>query len=249
MAKANGILKIEGTIEELTFFKKDGKSFVRRKGGVSKERIASDPNYIRTRENNNEFSICSVAAKELRLALGSLVFRAKDNLLASRMVKTMFAIKNFDTTSARGERQVSIGLSTAGGKQALTGFDFNINAQLNSVLFAPYVLELAIGEVIIFDLIPLEQLLFPQGATHVSFQSAVLGIDFATGISKLEVSPIENLPINLTSTTVTLTPSSVPTTTGQKIFLLMVSFFQEVNGVQYSLKNEEYNVLQIIDVV
>ena len=42
MAKANGIIQIEGTVDKLTFFKRDGKSFVRQKGGVSKERIASD---------------------------------------------------------------------------------------------------------------------------------------------------------------------------------------------------------------
>ena len=39
MAKANGIIKIEGTVEDLTFYRQDGKNFVRRKGGISKERI------------------------------------------------------------------------------------------------------------------------------------------------------------------------------------------------------------------
>jgi hypothetical protein len=55
MAKTSGIIKIEGTVEDLTFYKKDGRNFVRRKGGVSKERIENDPNYVRTRENNSEF--------------------------------------------------------------------------------------------------------------------------------------------------------------------------------------------------
>ena len=53
MAKAVGILSIEGTIENLTFYRRDGKLFVRRKGGVSKHRIETDPNYVRTRENMN----------------------------------------------------------------------------------------------------------------------------------------------------------------------------------------------------
>ncbi len=48
MAKVNSIIKIEGTVEDLTFYKKDGVNFVRRKGGVSKERIGNDPNFIRT---------------------------------------------------------------------------------------------------------------------------------------------------------------------------------------------------------
>ena len=31
MAKTSGIIKIEGTVEDLTFYKKDGKNYVRKK--------------------------------------------------------------------------------------------------------------------------------------------------------------------------------------------------------------------------
>ena len=249
MAKAQGNVMLEGSLNNMTFYKKNGKNFVRRKGGVSKERIATDPNYVRTRENNNEFSLCTAAGKTLRLALGSLVFKAKDNRLSGRMLQDMYRVKNFDTVSPRGQRKVGIGLTTPDGKLALSGFDFNANAPLNNVLFASYDLDTANGKVTITDLIPLEQLLYPQGATNVSLQCGVLGIDFETGVSELVVSNVENLPINLTVTTVSLTPTSMPVTTGVTLFLMMVSFYQEVNGVQYSLKNEAYNVLQIIEVV
>lgn len=249
MAKSNGILKIEGTIEDLTFYKKDGKNFVRRKGGVSKERIETDPNYVRTRENNNEFSMATGAGKALRLALGSLAFKAKDSKLSSRMMKTMSLVKNYDTTSARGQRQVYVGLGTPDGKLALQGFDFNMNAPLNGVLFSGYDLDTATGIVTITDFLPLEQIRYPQGASHVSFQSAVLAIDFETQVSELALSNVVNLPLTLTPTSVTLTPTSVPATTGVTLFLLSISFFQEVNGAQYSLKNEEYNVLQVVEVV
>lgn len=249
MAKASGIIKIEGTVEDLTFYKKDGKNFVRRKGGVPKERIENDPNYVRTRENNSEFGHSGTAGKVLRMAMGSLVFKAKDGKLSSRMLQVMSRIKNLDTTSARGLRQVSVGLSTPEGKQLLKGFDFNINAPLNGVLFAPYDLNTTTGVIEITDFIAAEQLQFPQGSTHISFQSAVLAIDFDTEVSELAYSNIVNLPINLTPTTVTLTPTSVPTGTGLQLFLLMISFYQEVNGVQYSLKNEGYNVLNVVEVV
>ena len=249
MAKADGILKIEGTVDDLTFYKKDGQNFVRRKGGVSKERIETDPNYVRTRENNSEFSMNAGAGKILRLALGSLVFKAKDNKLTSRMMKTMSVIKNYDTVSARGQRKVAIGLNSPEGKLALTGFDFNVNAPLSSVLFASYQLNTVDGKISIVDLIPLEQIRFPQGATHVSFQGGVLGIDLSTEVSELVLSEVENIAINLTPITLNLLPASVPATTGVTLFLLSISFYQEVNGVQYSLKNEEYNVLQVIEVV
>lgn len=131
----------------------------------------------------------------------------------------------------------------------LKGFDFNIHAPLNGVLFAPYDLNTTTGVVTLTDFISAEQLQFPQGATHVSFQSAVLAIDFATEVSELAYSNTTNLPISLTPSTVTLTPTSVPSGSGLQLFMLMLSFYQEINGVQYSLKNEGYNVLNVVDVV
>lgn len=249
MAKVNGIVKIEGTVEDLTFYKKDGKNYVRRKGGISKERIANDPNFVRTRENNTEFGHSGSSGKVLRKALGSMVFKAKDSKLSSRLVQVMSVLKNMDAVSVRGQRRVSIGLSTSDGKQALRGFDFNANANLNGVLFAPYTLDTTTGIVKLTNFIPAEQVLFPQGATHVSFQNAVLALDFETEDSEIAYGNVVNLPLNRTSTTVTLTPTSVPTGSGQQFFLLLVSFFQQINGQQYSLKNEDFNVLCILEVV
>ncbi|UOX34846.1 hypothetical protein LXD69_04880 [Flavobacterium sediminilitoris] len=249
MAKSNGILKIEGTIEDLTFYKKDGKNFVRRKGGVSRERILNDPSFIRTRENGAEFSHSASAGKLLRLALGGLVFKAKDSKLSSRMLQLMSKIKNLDTVSLRGQRKVSEGVSTAQGKQILKGFDFNANAPLNNVLFAPFVFESANGVISFTDFIPAEQLQFPQGATHFSMQSVVLHLDFETGESEIGYSNVVNLPISFTPNASVLTPASVPTGNGCQLFLMLISFYQELNGVQYSLKNEEFNVLSIIEVL
>ncbi|CAM3545096.1 hypothetical protein FLGE108171_02150 [Flavobacterium gelidilacus] len=249
MARSNGLIKIEGTVEDLTFYQKNGKSFVRKKGGVSRERILNDPNYVRTRENMSEFSHSGSAGKILKLAVGSMAFKAKDSKLNSRLLQVMSRIKNLDSTSNRGKRLVSVGITTPEGKQLLKGFDFNINASLDSVLFAPYDLDLGSGSFKIVDFSTEEQLMYPQGATHVSFQSAIVDIDFASGDSVIAYSTIENLPLSFTPVTLTLSPSSVPSGLGVQFFLVLISFFQEINGLQYSLKNEEFNVLQIIEVV
>lgn len=249
MPRVNGIVSLEGTFGDMTFYKKEGQSLVRKKGGVSKQRIETDPNFVRTRENMNEFRTNIGAGKLLRLSLGSLVFKAKDSRLSNRLMQAMSNIKNLDATSARGERVVSEGIATAEGKRYLIGFDFNINAPLDTVLFANYTLNNATGEVTMPGLIPKEQLHSPEGSNFVSFQAGVLNLDFETGFSDLVLSPITNLPIDLTSTDVTLTPPSMPTGTGVNIYIIMVSFYQLVNGVQYSLKNEEFNVLHIVDVV
>ena len=249
MPRVNGVVSFQGTYEDMTFYKKEGKNYVRKKSGVSKERIANDPNYVRTRENMNEFSLNISSGKMLRLSLGSLVFKAKDARLSNRLMQTMSKIKNLDSTSARGERSVSNGIATAEGKQYLIGFDFNSNAPLDSVLFANYTLDTATGEIAIASIIPADQLRFPEGATNVVFQCGVLNIDFATGLTDLVLSPPNNLLLNMTQSSISMMPASMPTGAGVTVYLFIVTFFQEINGVQYSLKNEEYNVLHIVDVI
>jgi hypothetical protein len=51
MARQKGILKIEGSLDDITFYKKGDSFLVRNKGGISKQRIANDPAFARTREN------------------------------------------------------------------------------------------------------------------------------------------------------------------------------------------------------
>ncbi|TDP57623.1 hypothetical protein [Flavobacterium dankookense] len=248
MPRVNGIVNLQGSYDNMTFFNREGKSFFRKKGGVSKQRIENDPNFVRTRENMSEFSTNISAGKLLRLSLGSLVFKAKDSRLSNRLMKTMSAIKNLDTSSARGERVISLGIATPEGKRQLTGFDFNSNAPLDSVLFANYTLDNATGKVEIPNIMLAEQLRFPEGANFASFQCGVLNLDFETGLSELVLSTVTNLPIDLTTNTIELVPAAMPTGTGVNIYVLMISFYQAVNGVQYSLKNEEFNVLHIVDV-
>ena len=249
MAKAKGIMKIDGTVEDLTFYRMDGKNYVRTKGGVSRERIMKDSNFARTRENMMEFAENAHASKMLRMSVGSMSFRAKDSRLSSRLTGIMSRIKNFDSNSARGERLVSRGIRTEAGRQVLKGFDFNMHSSLNYVLHAPYVLDVNTGKITIESLVTEEQILYPQGATNVSFQSAVVDMDFETGNSVIAYSEVVDLPIRMGASDVALTPTSLPAGLGVQLFLLLITFSQEINGVLYPLKNEEFNVLQIIDVV
>lgn len=55
MAQQESIIKLKGKIGDLTFYKTKTGYQVRQATGVSADRIASDPNFQRTRENNAEF--------------------------------------------------------------------------------------------------------------------------------------------------------------------------------------------------
>ena len=249
MAKLKSIIKIEGTLDDLTFYKGKEGYLVKTKGGVSANRIKNDPSFARTRENGTEFGNAATSGKELRRSILDLLTDAKDDRVTSRLTQVMIRVKNTDTTSPRGERNVAIGITTPQGKTAIKGFNFNSNAILSAVLLTDYTLNTTTGEVEILDMVTAQNLSKPEGATHVSFTAGFLNLDFGTGDKDLVSSPIVNLPIDGTTTTVTLTPPSVPVGTGNAFYFLKVAFFQEVNSIQYALNNGAYNALQLIDVL
>ncbi len=249
MAKLKGILKIEGTLQDMTFYKTQDGHLVKTKSGVSGDRIANDPAFARTRENGSEFGISATAGKLLRDALRNMVSSASDNRITSRLTQTMSQIKNLDTTSVRGERSVDVGIATVEGKAILKGFNFNDKAILGAILYKPYSVDTSTGVISIANLVPANEIAAPSGSTHMSLKGAFAIVDFDLGTSNVEYTNTQNLPIDGTSTTVTLTPAAVPTGTGTKLYLLQIEFFQEVNSVQYSLNNGAYNALAIIEVV
>ena len=111
MARQNGILKITGKLDDLSFYKSKDGFLVRTKGGVSKDRINNDPAFVRTRENGTEFAESAYAGKLLRVAVRNMLMNAKDGRVTSRLTQLMSKIKNYDTASVRGERKVAIGLT------------------------------------------------------------------------------------------------------------------------------------------
>ena len=178
----------------------------------------------------------------------NITSNVSDRSIVPRMTQVMSLVKNQDITSARGLRNVAVGIATAPAKTILKGFEFNTQAMLGSVIFKPYSLAPATGVITISNFVPTTDLNFPAGATNVSITGGFGIINFATGVSDFKLTNPVNLPINSTSTSMTLTPTAVPTGTGTKVYLLKIEFFQIINGVQYSLKNGAYNALKVIEV-
>jgi hypothetical protein len=243
MAKIKSLIKIEGTLDELTFYKTADGNFVRMKGGVSKERILKDPSFIRTRENMEEFGHVARTGKNFRLALGSVLKQAKDNKLTGRMTKVLSQIKKLDTQSLRGKRQISQGILGLAGKQLLVNFDFNRHATLQHVLIKPILVDETTATVSIANLIPLDDLRVPEGATHVYFSGAHLNYDFAANIADLQEFNTVVTTIDMQSSNITLQPSQLASGNGTSFIMISISFYQEVNGQHYSLRNGLFNIL------
>ena len=249
MAKLKSIIKIEGTIGDMTFYKqKDGEYVVKAKGGVSKARIAKDPAFARTRENGSEFGIVANAGKKFRLGASAFINNARDPKLNNRLVAALTKVKNLDADSRRGERQVSMGLKTAEGQAMLKGFDFNSKAHFGSILRCPFSLDSSTKSFSIADFVPATMLLCPERATHVSFKTGVLLLNFETGMHTMEYSNVENLALNMKSVDVDLAPTALPVGEGFVFWFVLIEFFQEINSLQYPLNNEVYNVLNLLEV-
>jgi hypothetical protein len=184
----------------------------------------------------------------MRKSVANVVSLAKDFRVSSRMVRAMTLVKNYDLTSVRGSRKVWIGLVTAEGKQSIKGFDFNLNSPFDSVFRGQYDLNPVTGAMVIADFNPSTNLSLPQGSTHASLSVAVSRVDFELENYGTTFSPKENFALANGLLNLTLTPTGMPGGIGVVFYYFLIEFFQELNGVQYPLKNNSHNVLYLMEV-
>ena len=65
MAKASNILRLQGTIQEITFYQRNGKWFARAKSSLSGKKVKKSPRFKRSMENMREFGATSVITKQV----------------------------------------------------------------------------------------------------------------------------------------------------------------------------------------
>jgi hypothetical protein len=168
MARQSGIIPQKGTIGNITFYKTKAGHLAREKGGVDANRIATDPAFVRTRENGAKFGRAGKAGKLLRTAFRALLLNIGDSYMSSRLTREMVKVIQADATNVRGQRNV-----IDGEAELLKGFEFNSNARLGGTLYAPFstAIDRAAGTLIV-DIpafVPTNMVAAPAGATH--FQS------------------------------------------------------------------------------
>lgn len=248
MARQKGIIKLKGTIGDITFYKTKDGHLAREKGGIDASRIANDPAFQRTRENGSEFGRAGKAGKTLRTALRTLLLNSADSRMVSRLTQTMVKVIQADLTNERGLRNV-----IDGEAELLVGFEFNIGGKLGTTLFAPFVgaIDRVTGEITVdlASFIPANMIAAPSGTTHFKIISAGAEIDFEAEVFVTTNSETAILPWDMTPTVAinhlnAVTPNSI-----KPLFLALgVEFYQEVNGRMYPLKNGSYNPLALVQV-
>ena len=245
MARQKGIIKLKGTIGDITFYKTQDGHLAREKGGIDASRIKSDPAFQRTRENGSEFGRAGKAGKILRTALRALLLNSADGRMVSRLTQVMVKVIQADIVSVRGLRNV-----IDGEAELLAGFEFNIRGKLGTSLFAPYVatIDRVTGDITV-DLdpfIPANMIAAPSGTTHFKIISAGAEIDFEAETFVSTNSETAILPWDITPTVAISHVNAVSPNSTKPLFMALgLEFYQEVNGNMYALKNGAYNPLSL----
>ena len=248
MARQKGIIKLKGTIGDITFYKTQDGHLAREKGGIDASRIASDPAFQRTRENGSEFGRAGKAGKILRTALRALLLNSADGRMVSRLTQSMIKVLQADLVSIRGLRNI-----IDGEAELLTGFEFNIRGKLGTSLFAPFAATIdrvtGVIEITLASFIPANMIVAPSGTTHFKIISAGAEVDFEAETFVVDNSETAILPWDSVATAViTQTNNVTPASTKPLFLALGVEFYQLVNGQMYPLKNGAYNPLSLVRV-
>jgi hypothetical protein len=248
MAKQKGILKLEGTIAGVTFYKSKDGYLAKEKSGVSADRIANDPVFQRTRENGAEFGRAGKAGKVLRNALRALLLNAADSRMVSRLTTRFIDVIQEDAVNPRGQRNV-----IDGEADLLEGFDFNINGKLGTTLYAPFTgtIDRVAGTLTanLPAFIPVNMIAAPAGTTHFKIISAGAEVDFENGVFVVDAKDSGILPWDANATAVINLANAVTANSVHPLFLALgIEFYQQVNNQMYSLKNGAYNALNLVKV-
>ena len=131
MATLKGPILLDGSVGEIRFYYDSArkKHTASTKGGATKEQIANNPNFVRQRENMNEFKVCSKWASQLVKSLKS-INHLHYGYYFPKIVAMGKSINRFDNAHLKGIR--SLEASKAPG--LLTTINFNKKHPFDEVL-------------------------------------------------------------------------------------------------------------------
>ncbi len=248
MAKQNGILKVKGTMDDITFYKTQDGHMVREKGGIDAKRIKNDPAFQRTRENGQEFGTAGKGGQLIRRSFRLLMRRAKDNRVISRLTQQLMRVVKTDSLNTRGNRSIQ-----DGNMQLLKDFDFNIMAKLESIFYkkpAP-VFDRPTGdfELVVSEFKPQEFIEAPQGTTHIQIVAGLCAIDFVERTFEEAHDQSDIIPWDMNTHPDIILSAEIPDGSPHPVLQVVgVNYYQDVNGEMYPLKNGSHNALAIVSI-
>lgn len=253
MSKQTGLIRMDGKIGGISFYRSGGVDLARVANGPSKEKIESDPTFRRTRENNTEFGGCANVVKALRLAIGEAKITKADAQIVGRLMK-IFKEINLVGTGARGQRSIDLSEHAV----LLQNFEFNSRTSFSSVFNAPYSITTTPARdeatLNVASFLPSSYVNAPDGATHFRLFTILCTLsnyeydtdagrytatDPALDMLSAEVNSAVTDLATTTPVTFALNPvlpgSPTMATSVAAVLLIGCEFFQRVGTVDYLL--------------
>jgi len=248
MGQQTGVVRIRGTVGNLTFFKTANGDEVRIKTSLDGDRMKADPRFKRTRENWAEFGRAGKAAKLIRNTFAPQSKHLSDRLNYSRLVKNTMQVVKSDAVNQRGQRQI-----IDGEFKNLIGFEFNNRQNLESTFKAPFEITIdragGTADINIPELFPDTSIAYMQGATHFKLVAAAAEIDWVEEKSIPDFIETVEVPADQPSVPAQILSLTLPVGSTKTIVITMgVWFYQEVNGQFYLLSNGAVNAMAIVGV-
>ena len=245
MAKQTGIIPLSGTIDNITFCndKKNG-GIARKKTSLDKKRIATDPAFERTRENNGTFSHIAKSRALLINAFSPVARKASDSFTSDDLHSLMAAVIKTDKLSARGEQKLSLS-----NLSLLEEFNWSREAQLSDVMPACSV-EVLGGQVAIHipPLNPSNDIKAPAGATYFEITAARATLDFDAKQKETASATSEKMPLTASDVPdLTLSLPLSESLTAPAFIGLGITFYYKLGQVLFPVK--QGNAFAIVKVI
>ncbi|MEN9335056.1 MAG: hypothetical protein RLZZ500_43 [Bacteroidota bacterium] len=235
MGKLEGLIQFTGQLEGLSFYRMNGKIIVRKTGGFNGKKIKEDANFVRVRENGSEFGHCSRLGRYFRTSFSSYLQPLRFPLVHNRVVGLFKALSVLDTAHKRGERTVWKGLQSEDAQRIVGRFEFDKDRAFHTLFPFDYTVHWEEGRLMVSNCVPS---LLPNitGATHVTIQFVLLGLDFEHQSPFLQHRSTP-LTLALTDTTVQDLAFTCALPECPQVFgLLSVRYVQRMHGEDYLLQ-------------
>jgi len=266
MSRQKGLIRLEGNLDGIAFYKSGGDYLARMANGPSKSKIQNDPAYVRTRENNQEFGGAATVGKAFRTAFAEMVRTMGDRYFSARLTQ-LFKKVCVGGTGARGQREISASLQP----EVLLHVEFNKQRPFGSICNAPFMVSAnADRNEVIVDTPNISSNVYvaaPSTATHFRITAAIGTLsDYSFDLSLhayVPTSPDFNaLGASVSSVSMALHGGLAPQPVNlvanfagapvipvdvAVIVALGIDFYQRVNGVDYLLA--QGNAMKVVTVL
>lgn len=229
MARQTGVLKFEGTIDEIIFYKRNGKYYARKKGAPSREKLKKGKEFENSRRVSAEFGHASKFAAKLSRSCVGLLNPGRHDGLHGKLTSILNRVIQSDTVSEYGHRRLRFG-----NLELMKGFDFEATSLKSLIANMPTVDHQGQVVRINFSRIgDVKKKAIPDGATHYRVDLLWCRLDEVTekvGYQEYQGNIIElNASLDLNGVVEMDLGNALQSE--EVLFVVMgIVFLQEVNG-------------------